>query len=116
MDISAVLSYVYPDLAGWEVVNRGNGDVIEKWPVGKGAPVKPTTEQLQKWWVEEVSIELERERIAVEREQRYRQETDPLLYDALAKMNAPELSEWKQARETIKSELALPSREVEIKR
>ena len=116
MDIANMLTRKFPGLDGWSVINRGEGDVIEEWPTGKGAPPKPTKEQLQKWWDEEVSIELERERIAAEREQRYRQETDHLLYDALAKLNLPELTEWKQAREAIKSELALPSREVEIKR
>lgn len=105
MDIANILTRKYPSLERWSVVDRGKGQVIEEWPTGKGVPAKPTKEQLQKWWDEEVSIELERERIAQEREQRYRKETDGLLYDALAKMDAPELTEWKQAREAIKGEL-----------
>ena len=102
MDLSAILNYKYPGLEGWQVVNRGKGDVIEVWPEGVK---QPTKEQLQKWWDEEISIELERERIAAEREQRYKQETDHLLYDALSKLDLPELTEWKQAREAIKGEL-----------
>lgn len=112
MDIASILTR--KGYTGWEVVQReGKEPEITRWPKGVK---QPTTEQLQKWWDEEVSIELERERIAQEREQRYKAETDALLYDALAKMDAPELKEWKQAREAIKSELAYPSKEVVIKR
>ena len=100
MDISAILNYKYPDLEGWQVVNRGNGDVIEVWP--KGTP-KPTEKQLAEWWPEVKAI-IERERIAQERKQRYKQETDDLLYDALAKLELPQLDEWKAAREKIKAE------------
>ena len=116
MDIANILTRKYPGLKGWQVVDRGKGEVIEEWPTGKGAPPKPTTEQLQIWWVEEIALEIEHERIAAERERRYRQETDGLLYDAFAEMELPELTEWKQAREAIKSELAYPSKEVVIKR
>ena len=107
MNLSAILNHKYPDLEGWQVVNRGKGDVIEVWP--KGTP-KPTEKQLADWWPEVQEIR-ERERIAAEREQRYKQETDALLYDALAKLDAPELTEWKQAREAIKTELAYPEEE-----
>ena len=102
MNVALVLKSKYPDLAGWQTEDHGDGEKIVKWPKGVK---EPNEEELQKWWDEEVSIELERERIAAEREQRYRAETDGLLYDALAKLDAPELAEWKQAREAIKGEL-----------
>jgi hypothetical protein len=105
MDISAILSCKFPDLADWEVVDKGDGQKITKWPKGVE---KPTQMQLQKWWEEEVAIELERGRIASERAQRYRQETDRLLFDGLAKMDAPELAEWQAARAAIKEDLKYP--------
>ena len=106
MDIALLLSCKYPDLEGWEVVNNK----ITKFP-GE----KPTQKQLEAWW-REIEGDLRNKAISQEREARYRMETDGLLYDALAKMDAPELKEWKQAREAIKSELAYPSKEVVIKR
>ena len=101
MDIANILTR--KGYEGWEVVQRdGKEPVITRWPKGVKQPTKA---ELQIWWDEEISIELERERIAAEREHRYKAETDGLLYDALAKMDAPELAEWKQAREAIKGEL-----------
>lgn len=38
---------------------------------------------------------------------RYMNETDGLLFDALAKMNTPELKEWQDARAKIKRELPI---------
>lgn len=100
IDISAVLIKLYPDLAGWEVVDNK----ITKWPDGVE---KPTQAEIEKAW-EEIQQERKRNEIEIARKERYEKETDDLLYEALAKINAPELAEWKRARETIKVELPYP--------
>jgi len=104
MDLAKVLSYLYPDLAGWEVVDRGNGQEITKFPDGVK---KPTQKELADAW-KIVKAEQDKQQVQQEREARYRKETDPLLYDALAKMDLPELAEWQDARMKIKKELPKP--------
>ena len=105
-DYAAIIVDLFPDLIGWSVVEN-KGKVEISWP--KDAPIpKPTLAELDKQWPE-VLAKLERERIQQEREVRYQQETDGLLFDALAKMKAPELTEWKQAREAIKKEIPYES-------
>lgn len=103
MDISLVLTYFYPDLAGWEVVNNE----ITKFP--DGVPM-PTEAELKKAWKEVQRERAERE-VEQKRKARYEQETDHLLYEALTKLNLPELTEWKQAREAIKKEIPYESEE-----
>ena len=107
MDIANILTR--KGYEGWEVVERdGKEPEITRWPKGVKQPTKA---ELQTWWDDEIAVDLERERIAREREQRYKQETDGLLYDALAKLELPQLDEWKAAREAIKTELAYPEEE-----
>ena len=105
MDIDAVLDYLYPDLAGWSVVER-NGKQEVTLPEGLKMPTKAEIEQAWK----EIQAIREHNRITQEREARYRQETDGLLYDALAKLNLPELKEWQDARERVKKELPYPAK------
>jgi len=95
MDIANILTR--KGYTGWNVVNN---EIVE-WT---SSEPQPTEAQLKLWWVE-IKAEMERERIQQEREARYRMETDGLLFDALAKMVAPELAEWQAARAKIKTEL-----------
>ena len=106
IDLAAVLERLYPDTAGWCVVEQ-EGKQEVTLPDGMKMPTKAQIEQA---WTE---IKIERERWEAEqaRKRRYEQETDSLLYDALAKMKAPELTEWKQAREAIKKEIPYESEE-----
>lgn len=97
IDLAPTLSLLYSDLLGWSVVDN---EIVE-WP--DGVPM-PTDEELEQAWAEIQQERAERE-VREKRKQRYEQETDHLLYEALAKLDLPELSEWKQAREQIKSKL-----------
>ena len=97
IDISAVLSKLHPDLAGWEVINNE----ITKFPDGVE---RPTQKDIEKAW-----REVERERkiggVRQERKMRYEQETDELLFDALESLDMPELKDWQKARKKIKLEI-----------
>ena len=109
-DYAEILTDLFPDLPGWSVVEK-EGKVTIHWP--EAAPIpKPTLAELDKRWPE-VLAKREHERIAQEREARYREETDGILFDALAKLaeREPDLQVWKQAREAIKKEIPYESEE-----
>jgi len=97
IDIANCLEYL--GFEGWEVVNNE----ITTFP---NDVKKPTQKQLEAAWVE-VQAKQEQKRIAEERRMRYVNETDGLLFDALAKMDNPELKEWREARARIKRELPI---------
>ena len=97
IDLPAVLERLYPDVPGIQTVDNE----ITNFPKDLQLPTK---EQVEKAW-EEIKVEREYEQIRLERRRRYEQETDHLFFDALAKMDAPELKEWQDARKTIKSEI-----------
>ena len=108
MDVAAILNRKFPGVTGWTVVNNQ----ITKFPKDL---TQPDEKELAAWW-DEIEIELDRERIALEREQKYKQETDALLFDALAQLDIPELKEWQDAREAVKQELPYPDANLEIRR
>jgi len=95
MDLSAVLSKLYPNVAGWSTVNNE----ISSWPDGVE---KPTQKELAEAW-KVVKVEREREQVRQEREARYQAETDGLFF----KWQAGEIKKdvWLAARERIKKEL-----------
>jgi hypothetical protein len=97
IDIARALQKLYPDLVGWSVVNN---EIVDFPKDVK----RPTQAELEQAWAE---VQAEDKRRAVEqaRKARYEQETDPMLYDALAKPDLPELAEWKRKRDKIKKEL-----------
>jgi len=100
MDLAKVLSHIHPDLAGWEVVNNE----ITKFP---DSVPEPTQAELDTAWAE-VQSQDRILGIREERKRRYREESDGLLFDALAKMDLPELAEWQDAQMKIKKELPKP--------
>lgn len=93
IDVAAIISYQFPDLEGWEVVNNE----ITKFP-GEA----PTQKQLEDAW-QEIEIDHRNRLISQEREMRYRAEADGLFF----KWQAGEIekSVWLAAREKIKQEL-----------
>jgi hypothetical protein len=100
MDLPAVLNKLYPGVAGIGTVNNE----ISSWPEGLE---RPTKAQLAQAWREVQQERAERE-VVQKRRERYQAETDPMLYDALAKLDLPELKEWKAARDKIKLEIPKP--------
>jgi hypothetical protein len=100
IDLSSVLSHLYPDVPGWCVVER-DGEQEVTLPDGIKMPSKA---QIEQTWAE-IQAERAHREIEQERKSRYEQETDSLLYDALAKLDIPELKEWQDTREAIKLEL-----------
>lgn len=109
MDLSAVYYHLYPDIAGWSVVeNNDKTEVV--LPEG----MKPPTEkQIEQAWVEVQAIREQKETEQA-RKALYEQETDHLLYEALMKLDLPELKEWQKAREQVKK--SLPYQEVKYER
>ena len=97
MNVARILLEKYPNTR-FSVVNNE----IRRWPEGVR---KPTQRQLEEWWPE-VERKIHNEQIRAERQQRYRAETDPLLFDALEELSErfPELQEWKQAKEAIRQD------------
>lgn len=93
MDIARVLEYL--GYTNWQVVDNKITEFEGK---------KPSEKQLQVAW-EELSVIIENERIDRERRQRYEEESDHLLYEALMKIDIPELTEWKNVRNKIKLDL-----------
>lgn len=100
IDLAPTLSLLYSDLLGWSVVDN---EIVE-WP--DGVPM-PTDEELEQAWAEIQQEQAERE-VREKRRQRYQQETDDLLYEALEKVDLPELSKWQTARKKIKDEIPMP--------
>jgi hypothetical protein len=100
IDIARVLDHL--GIEGWEVVERDGSQEITKFPKGVK---RPTQKQLADAWAEVQAIDTHGE-IEQARKARYEQETDNLLYDALAKLDLPELKGWKDAREKVKEELS----------
>lgn len=109
MDLSAIYAYLFPDVAGWSVVEN-NGKMEITLPEG----MKPPTEkQIEQAWAEIQAIREQKE-IEQARKELYEKETDHLLFEALMKLDLPELKEWQEAREQVKK--SLPYQEVKHER
>lgn len=97
IDIARCLDHL--GYTGWSVVNN---EIVD-FPEGVK---RPTQKELAKAWAE-VQAEDKRREVEQARKARYEQETDPMLYDALARLDLPELKEWREARAKIKQEIPI---------
>ncbi|NLB54176.1 MAG: hypothetical protein GX811_00125 [Lentisphaerae bacterium] len=97
------------------ILNRcENGDMAKVVARLQQAGMKPPTEkQIEQAWAEIQAIREQKE-IEQARKELYEKETDHLLFEALMKLDLPELKEWQEAREQVKK--SLPYQEVKHER
>jgi hypothetical protein len=98
IDIARALEHL--GLTNWSVVEKDGKVTVTGIKL-------PPQEILDKAWAEVQALDAHRE-IEQARKARYEQETDPMLYDALAKLDIPELKEWRDKQKKIKRDLPKP--------
>ena len=98
----------------WTLKRCENGDMAKVVARLQQAGMKPPTEkQIEQAWAEIQAIREQKE-IEQARKELYEKETDHLLFEALMKLDLPELKEWQEAREQVKK--SLPYQEVKHER
>ena len=105
IDLAAVYNHLFQNIPGWSVVER-DGEYEITLPDGVE---KPTKAEIEQAWREVQDVRQKRE-VKQARKARYEKETDELLYEALAKLDLPELKEWQDKRAQIKEELPFARR------